>query len=80
LFGKPQELLNHHIREILFEFSMILIVLVIGFFYVFLAGKEYRKKNSFALPLAINCIFFGLMNSIYSERIITILFPDITLR
>ncbi|WP_400245646.1 sensor histidine kinase [Niallia sp. JL1B1071] len=81
IFGHQKELSQQHIRKVMFEFAMILVVLVIGFFYLFLflASKDYRKKEPVTLPLALSCLIIGVMNSIYSERIITIIFPKLTL-
>lgn len=81
IFGEQKELTQQHNQKIIFEFAMILIVMIIGLFYLFLflASKDYRKKEPVTLPLALSCLFFGVMNSIYSERIITIIFPELTL-
>lgn len=81
IFGGQKELTQQHNQKIIFEFAMILIVLIIGLFYLllFLVSKDYRKKEPITLPLALSCLSIGVMNSIYSERIITIIFPDITL-
>lgn len=80
-FGIQEKLTKEHIRKITFELAMILIVITIGLFYLglFLTSKYYRVKEPATLPLSLSCLFLGFMNGIYSERIITILFPEITL-
>ena len=79
-FGTQEDIMALHQRKVMFEFSMILIVVIIGLFYLFLflVNKEYRKKEPVTLPLALSCLFYGIMSSIYSERIITVLFPAIS--
>lgn len=81
IFGAQKGLTKNHIQKITFELAMILIVITIGLFYLglFLTSKYYRVKEPATLPLTLSCLFFGLTNGIYSERIITILFPEITL-
>ncbi|MDV6378197.1 histidine kinase [Sporosarcina sp. GW1-11] len=80
-FGTQKEIIELHQQKIMFEFSMILIVVIIGLFYLFLClvNKEYRKKEPATLPLALSCLFYGVMSSIYSERIITVIFPSISM-
>lgn len=80
-FGLQKALQHKHIRNIIFEITMILIVIIIGLFYLvlFLGSKHYRMKEPATLPLALSCLFFGFMNGIYSERVITLIFPKITL-
>lgn len=80
-FGTQNEIMQLHQQKVLFEFSMILIVVLIGLFYllVFLINADYRKKEPATLPLAMSCLFYGIMSSIYSERIITVLFPSISM-
>lgn len=80
-FGKQEALMQQHAQHVLFEFAMILIVVVIGLFYLFLflASKHYRTKEPATLPLALSCLIIGVMNGIYSERIITVILPEITL-
>ncbi|MCI3919672.1 histidine kinase [Paenibacillus sp. TRM 82003] len=81
LFGTQDGLIQLQNYKILFEFSMILIVLIIGIFYVFLwiVNKHYRKREPVTLPLALSCLSFGIMNGIYSERVITLFYPELTL-
>lgn len=81
ILGKQKDLMLDQYQSILFEFAMIVIVVIIGLFYLFLflVSKDYRKKEPVTLPLALSCLFFGVMNSIYSERILTILFPELPL-
>ncbi|WP_047983398.1 histidine kinase [Ornithinibacillus californiensis] len=81
IFGTQEELMQQNNDKIMFEFAMILIVVIIGIFYLllFLASNDYRKKEPVTLPLALSSLSFGVMNGIYSERIIMKLFPDITL-
>ncbi|WP_240377932.1 sensor histidine kinase [Bacillus piscicola] len=81
IFGTQKELMQQNNHKIMFEFAMILIVIIIGLFYLllFLVSKDYRTKEPVTLPLALSSLFFGVMNGIYSERIIMKLFPDITL-
>lgn len=81
LFGTQDGLMQLQNRRIVFEFAMILIVVIIGLFYLllFLGNKHYRRKEPVTLPLALSCLSFGIMNSIYSERIITVFNPEITL-
>jgi two-component system LytT family sensor kinase len=80
-FGKQKELMQQHIQKSTFESALILIVVMIGLFYLtlFLTSNNYRKKEPVTLPLALSCLIFGVMNSIFSERTITILLPEITL-
>ncbi len=80
-FGTQEALTQQHYLKVLFEFAMILVVVVIGLFYLFIyfANSNYRKREPVTLPLALSCLFFGVMNSIYSERIIAIILPDLTL-
>ena len=80
-FGVQDKLTKEHIQKISFEIAMILIVITIGLFYLglFFTSKYYRVKEPATLPLALSCLFFGIMNGIFSERIITILLPEITL-
>lgn len=80
-FGTQDRLSIEHNQKVMFEFCMILIVLIIGLFYLFLyiSNREYRKREPVTLPLAFSCFALGLMNGIYSERVITILIPEITL-
>lgn len=81
IFGTQEDLTQQHNQKIMFEFAMILIVVIIGLFYLFIffANKNYRQKEPVTLPLALSCLFFGVMNGIYSERIITVILPEITL-
>lgn len=60
LFGKQKALMQQHYQNVIFEFAMILIVAVIGLFYLFLflASKHYRKREPATLPLALSCLFF----------------------
>src|SRR5690606_11384040 len=46
---------------------------------LYLTSKDYRKKERVTLPLALSCLIFGVMTSILSERVITIVLPEITL-
>lgn len=81
IFGTQKEIMELHQQKIMFEFAMILFVVIIGLFYLFLflVNKDYRKKEPATLPLALSCLFFGVMSSIYSERIITVIFPAISM-
>lgn len=81
IFGEQKKIMQEHQQKITFEFAMILIVFIVGLFYsfLFLVSKDYRKKESITLPLALSCLFMGVMTGIYSERILTIIFPEITL-
>ncbi|AXH98225.1 hypothetical protein DV702_00030 [Sporosarcina sp. PTS2304] len=80
-FGTQKQLMELHQQKIMFEFSMILLVVIIGLFYLFLflVNKEYRRKEPATLPLACSCLFYGIMSSIYSERIITVVFPALSM-
>ncbi|PID21748.1 hypothetical protein CSV61_08590 [Sporosarcina sp. P3] len=76
-FGTQDEIIQLHQQKFLFEFAMILFVVIIGLFYLFLflVNADYRKKEPATLPLALSCLFYGIMSSIYSERIITVITP-----
>jgi two-component system LytT family sensor kinase len=80
-FGTQKEIMQQHTQKVFFEFAMILIVVIVGLFYLtlFLTSKDYRKKERVTLPLALSCLVFGVMSSIFSERVITIVLPEITL-
>ncbi|MFI2859306.1 sensor histidine kinase [Paenibacillus sp. JSM ZJ436] len=81
LFGTQEGLSLLQNRKLMFEFAMILIVMVLGFLYLllWLGNKHYRKKEPVTLPLALSCLFFGIMNGIYSERIFAQFIPGMTL-
>ncbi|GEM04804.1 histidine kinase [Halolactibacillus miurensis] len=81
LFGLQQPLLTHQYQSITFEFAIILVVFIVGIFYtiLFFTSKYYRMMEPATLMLALSCLCFGVMASMYSERILTIIFPDLTL-
>ncbi|MGM8212206.1 histidine kinase [Virgibacillus sp. W0430] len=81
LFGSQREMIKSHQQSIIFEFAMIFIVFMVGVFYaiLFVTSKYYREKEPATFALAFACVCFGIMGSIYSERIITIIIPEITL-
>lgn len=80
-FGTQKVLMQQHIQKLFFEFAMILIVMIVGLFYLilYITGNHYRRKEPATLPLALSSLTFGVMCSILSERIITIFIPEITL-
>ncbi|MGM8365665.1 sensor histidine kinase [Virgibacillus sp. W0181] len=81
LFGSQREMIKGQQQSIIFEFAMIFIVFMVGVFYtiLFITSKYYRIKEPATFALAFACLCFGIMGSIYSERIITIIIPEITL-
>ncbi|MCT2537138.1 histidine kinase [Aquibacillus koreensis] len=81
LFGLQQELVTHQQQTIMFEFAMLLVVFIVGIFYIILyfTSRHYRMMEPATFALALSCLCFGVTGGIYSERIITIIFPDLTL-
>ncbi|WP_226035480.1 sensor histidine kinase [Aquibacillus saliphilus] len=81
LFGLQQKLVSHQQQTIMFEFAMILVVFMVGIFYLilFFTSRYYRMMEPATFVLALSCLCFGAMGSMYSERIITVMFPDLTL-
>ncbi|WP_407271883.1 histidine kinase [Radiobacillus sp. PE A8.2] len=81
LFGLQQDLVRHQQQNIMFEFAMILVVFMVGVFYIilFFTSRYYRRMEPATFVLALSCLCFGAMGSMYSERIITVMFPDLTL-
>lgn len=81
LFGLQQELVSHQQQTIIFEFAMILVVFMVGIFYIilYLTSRHYRMMETATFALALSCLCFGAMGGMYSERIITVIFPDLTL-
>ncbi|MEK3883669.1 histidine kinase [Paenibacillus sp. PL2-23] len=81
IFGKQKVLMQQHQLQLLFEFAMILVVLIIGLFYLLLYvnSRNYRNREPVTLPLALSCICFSMMSSTYSERILHVFFADLSL-
>lgn len=81
LFGLQQKLMSHQQQNIMFEFAMILVVFIVGIFYTILyfTSRHYRMMEPVTFVLALSCLCFGAMGGMYSERIITVIFPDLTL-
>lgn len=81
LFGYQEIIQNQHEKHVLFESAMILISSLVGLLYLilFLSSRYYRKAEPAVLSFSLSTLFFGLMGSMYGERILGIVFPSLTL-
>ncbi|MEQ6378106.1 histidine kinase [Bacillaceae bacterium S4-13-56] len=81
LFGLQQKLISYQLQTIMFEFAMLVVVFIVGIIYIILyfTSRHYRMMEPATFALALSCLSFGVMGGIYSERIITIIIPDLTL-
>ncbi|HBW13588.1 MAG TPA: hypothetical protein DEF30_07215 [Proteiniclasticum sp.] len=80
-FGNPVALQNRHDRNLLFEFSMTTVSVLVGLLYLilYLSSSYYRKEEPAVLSLSLSTIFLGLMGTMYGERILGILFPSLSM-
>lgn len=81
LFGYQDAMLNQHENQLLFEFSKIAVSLLVGILYMilYLSSGYYRKEEPAVVYLSLSSIFFGLMGSMFGERILGIVFPLLSL-
>lgn len=81
VLGQQKALLEQTNKKIFFEVVIITILLVIGliYFFLYISIDVYRKREPAIMPFALCCIFLALQSSLISERILYILFPDLSM-
>ncbi len=80
-FGDPAALQNRRDQNLLFEFFMITVSVLVGLLYLilYLSSSYYRKEEPAVLSLSLSTIFLGLMGTMYGERILGIIFPSLSM-